>query len=427
MCCNKSKPLNKLKIRYLIVTLFIFLQSSNLDVLNTNGYQGTSLISKLNPLSLFISKSYANGQDKIKKREKPFHSYTVQQGDNLSEIFIRLGFKYSVLMKIIEADSDFLRIDTIKPGHILHFWVKNDTLTKFEVEFNIATKVEFVRKKNGYYQAKEINIPGDWERTVMLGKIRGNFFNSAKDAGLTFNEHQAITQILKDKINFSRDLRPGDDFEVISNVHFVGDKLSGQSEILAVRFRLGKKKFSAFLHNDGNYYDENGESLQSNTFLPYPLEKKVRISSHFNPSRLHPVTGRISPHNGTDFAVDIGTPIIATADGVVSLVRDHPYAGHYLVIDHGTQYQTRYLHNSKILVKKGDKIKKGDRIALSGNSGRVSGAHLHYEILLKGRAIDATKSNIPMSTTVPQKELKSFKKMVKDFSNMLKRDVIAKL
>ena len=164
---------------------------------------------------------------------------------------------------------------------------------------------------------------------------------------------------------------------------------------------------SAYLHSDGQYYDAKGDSLQR-AFQRYPVSRNWRQSSQFNPKRLHPVTGRISPHNGTDFATPIGTPVQSTGDGVVIMTRKHPYAGNYVVIQHGSTYKTRYLHLSKILVRKGQQVSRGQRIGLSGKTGRVTGPHLHYELIERGRPVDAMKANIPMANSVPKKEKAEF-------------------
>ncbi|MFA0698865.1 peptidoglycan DD-metalloendopeptidase family protein, partial [Vibrio sp. 10N.222.49.C9] len=122
----------------------------------------------------------------------------------------------------------------------------------------------------------------------------------------------------------------------------------------------------------------------------------------------HPVTRRISPHNGMDFAIPTGTPVLAAADGKVIMVRNHPYAGKYLVIEHGSIYKTRYLHMSRIQVKRGQMVKRGQRIGLSGATGRVTGPHLHYELLIRNRAVDPMTANIPMAKSVPDSEMAEF-------------------
>ena len=144
------------------------------------------------------------------------------------------------------------------------------------------------------------------------------------------------------------------------------------------------------------------------------------MSSGFNPRRKHPVTGRISPHNGTDWATPTGTPIVSTGDGVVIMTRKHPYAGNYVVIEHGSRYKTRYLHLSKILVRKGQKVSRGQRIGLSGATGRVTGPHIHYELIDRGRPVNALTANIPMAQSVPKSQMVEFERNRYKMDKMLK-------
>ncbi|MFA0071441.1 peptidoglycan DD-metalloendopeptidase family protein, partial [Vibrio breoganii] len=109
---------------------------------------------------------------------------------------------------------------------------------------------------------------------------------------------------------------------------------------------------------------------------------------------------RISPHNGTDFATPVGSPVYSTGDGRVIAIRNHPYAGKYIVIEHNSVYKTRYLHLSRFLVKKGHQVKRGQKIALSGTTGRVTGPHLHFEVLVRGRAVDSMKANLPLASSI---------------------------
>lgn len=137
------------------------------------------------------------------------------------------------------------------------------------------------------------------------------------------------------------------------------------------------------------------------------------MSSRFNPVRKHPVTGRVSPHNGADFATPIGTKVVAPGDGVVTMVTDHKFAGKYIVIEHGNKFRTRYLHLSKSLVRKGDRVSRGQVIALSGNTGRSTGPHLHYEFHVNGRPVDPMKVPLPTSTQLNSAELSEFISLVR--------------
>ena len=143
------------------------------------------------------------------------------------------------------------------------------------------------------------------------------------------------------------------------------------------------------------------------------------MSSAFNPKRRHPVTGRIAPHNGTDWAVPAGTPIQSTGDGTVIMTRKHPYAGNYVVIEHSSKYKTRYLHLSKITVKKGQKVSRGQKIGLSGKTGRVTGPHLHYELIAHGRPVNAMTARIPIVNTLSDDEKTRFLKRRDEFEQFI--------
>lgn len=355
----------------------------------------------------------------------PDYSYTIKKGDNLSSIFDQLGFPYSDLLKVMETDLNYLMLDTLKPGNQLMFWGTEGEkhLGKMILQFNIADKVLYTRHEDGSYQYKDISIAGDWKLEPFVGEIYGSFSQSANKVGVGSIEIDQINTLLKDKINFARDLRAGDKFEIVQSRQYVGDQATGKKEIQAVRIFNKGRTVTAFLHSDGQFYDKDGKSLQR-AFQRYPTGSRYRISSSFNPNRKHPVTGRISPHNGTDFATPTGTPVYSTGDGKVILTKNHPYAGKYIVIQHGSTYKTRYLHLSKILVRKGQTISRGQRIALSGNTGRSTGPHLHYEFIIRGKPVNAMKAKIPMASSVPKNEINDFKLKIASFNELLGQHIL---
>ncbi|MFA0087553.1 peptidoglycan DD-metalloendopeptidase family protein [Vibrio sp. 10N.261.51.F12] len=353
--------------------------------------------------------------------QPPKYAYVVQSGDSLSQIFDQLGFPYQDMMAVMETDLNFLVLDTLRPGDKIRFWQDEETqaLTKLELGRNVAEKAVYSRLDDGSFEFRDISIPGVWESLALVGEIHGSFSASANKLGLGPNEINQVVTLLKDKINFARDLRAGDQFEVVKSSQSVDGVATGNSEIQAIKIFNRGAMFSAYLHSNGQYYDASGESLQR-AFMRYPVSNH-RITSSFNPNRRHPVTGRVSPHNGTDFGVGVGTPVLTTGDGVVAMVRNHPYAGKYIVVDHGGPYKTRYLHLSKILVKKGQKVTRGQRIGLSGKTGRVTGPHLHYELIVRGRPVNAMRANIPMADSVPKSELKQFIARRDELDAMLKQ------
>ncbi|MDW6005046.1 peptidoglycan DD-metalloendopeptidase family protein [Vibrio mangrovi] len=348
-------------------------------------------------------------QQQLPSENLPDYEYVIRPGDNLSSIFEQLGFGYRDLLKIMETDLNYLALDTIQPGDTLRFWKSKDdnSVAKMSLEFSMVEQVVYTRLDDGSYEYQEIKIPGTWKQFPLIGDIQGSFSQSAYRLGLNSNEIEQMVSLLKDKVNFSKDLRAGDRLEIVQSKQFVGDDLTGNREIQAIKIFTRGTSISAYLHSDGQYYDQDGNSLQK-AFRRYPTSRHWRMSSSFNPHRRHPVTGRIIPHNGTDFATPVGTPVLSTGDGTVIIVRKHPYAGNYIVIRHDSTYMTRYLHLSKILVHRGQKVSRGQKIGLSGRSGRVTGAHLHYELIVKGRPVDAMKAKIPMATSVAKKEMKQF-------------------
>ncbi len=367
------------------------------------------------PADSIFGSDWSESDDASASELPPNFQYQIAKGDSLSKIFDKLGFGYSELMRVMETDLNFLALDTLKPGNTLRFWKDEETqkLAKMELEFNLAEKAQYILQDDGSYEYKDVSIPGVWKTVAIAGEINGSFSSSANRAGVGNTQIEQMVYLLKDKLNFARDLRAGDRFEVVENRQFVenpmtdGLQATGNKEIQAIKIYNRKREVTAYLHTDGQYYDANGDSLQR-AFQRYPVRKGTRISSGFNPNRKHPVTGRVTPHNGTDFGVGVGTPVMAAGDGKVIMVRNHPYAGKYIVLEHGSTYKTRYLHLSRIQVKKGQQVKRGQQIGLSGSTGRVTGPHLHYELLIRNRPVNAMTANIPMAESVPKAEMAKF-------------------
>jgi len=337
----------------------------------------------------------------------------IAPGDNLSTLFDSVKINQAVLFQILAADESLLALDILRPGNQLTFTMDENTgeLEKMVLFIDLAHQVVYQRVNDNAFDCEDIILPGIWKNHTVEAEISGSFYASALAAGLSEQETGNITNLFQSKLNFCRDLRAGDSFQVVRSQQFVDDQLTGQSHIEGIRISARNHRYSAFLFADGNYYDEKGESL-AQAFLRYPFKGRHRVSSSFNLRRMHPITHRISPHRGVDFAMPSGTPILATADGEVTRVKNHPFAGKYLEIKHDGQYHTRYLHLSRIKVRRGQKVKRGDVIARSGNTGRSTGPHLHYELHVKGVAVNPLTAAIPLTAAVPKERYKEFKQLV---------------
>ncbi|WP_045385007.1 peptidoglycan DD-metalloendopeptidase family protein [Vibrio rotiferianus] len=347
--------------------------------------------------------------------------YFVKVGDTLSTIFSSWGVPYETTQKLLEADLTSLKLDTIKPGDHLEFVVDRDTKTLQQVIFHesLVERSIYTQNDDGTFAYDFVEEPGEWREEMYSGEINGSFSSSAHRQGLTTTQIANITRVLRDKVNFARELRAGDSFHVLVRRQYVDDHLTGNTEVQGIAIKMRGKDIEAFLAEDGRFYDRDGNSLEQ-AFNRYPIDKQFRrITSPFNPNRRHPVTGRIQPHNGTDFATPVGSPVYSTGDGKVIAVRNHPYAGKYLVIEHNSVYKTRYLHLSRFLVKKGDHVKRGQKIALSGATGRLTGPHLHFEVLVRNRAVDSMTADLPLASSIPNKDKPAFLARVSEFDDMV--------
>ncbi len=360
----------------------------------------------------------------IRQQVTPDHilKRTIKPGDNLSAIFDSVNISQTVMLQIVAADESLLALDILRPGNTLTFTLDKKTrqLMQLELFIHPAHQVVYRRVDNNSFEYKEIVLQGTWKTQLLDSDIEGSFYQSALLAGLSDQEAGNITYLFKRKVDFRRDIRAGDRFQVVRSLQLIDGKLTGQSHIEAVRIFSRDHQYSAFLFEDGNYYDEKGESL-ARAFQRYPFRGHHRISSPFNLTRLHPITKRIAPHKGVDFAMPVGTPVYSTGDGVVTRVKNHPYAGKYIEIKHDGRYLTRYMHLSRIMVKRGEKVSRGERIALSGNTGRSTGPHLHYEIHIKGRAVNPITAKIPMVAAIPKSKYKLFKHRVAELVALMQQ------
>ena len=166
-------------------------------------------------------------------------------------------------------------------------------------------------------------------------------------------------------------------------------------------------------------YDENGRAMKK-AFLRAPLDFR-RVSSNFNPRRLHPVTGRVRPHRGTDYAAPVGTPIWAAGDGVVQKSSYNKFNGNYVFIKHSNTYITKYLHLTKRTVRAGQRVKQGQTIGTLGGTGRVTGPHLHYEFLVNGVHKNPRTVNLPQSKSLTGKARQTFMANAKISMDKLER------
>ncbi|MDI5986894.1 peptidoglycan DD-metalloendopeptidase family protein [Halomonas sp. M4R5S39] len=339
-----------------------------------------------------------------------WETYTVEQGDTFAVMAQnRLGLGYSEVLSLLDELPDKNLLTRWRAGNSFEYQLDEDgKLLTLRVMRN-ARNGFFIERGDDGFDVATIERAGEATQRLFAGTVSGSFARSAQATGLSSSEVSQLSSLLEKKLDFRRDTRRGDRFQVLVESDIV-DGQSLDSRVLAVRYEGARMDLTVVRSNaDSNFYTPEGESLDP-AFNRYPFAGSYRLSSNFNPRRKHPVTGRISPHRGTDFAMPIGTPIQAPADGQVEKVGNHPVAGRYVVVRHDNGYRTRYLHLSRPLVNRGDRVSMGERIALSGNTGRSTGPHLHYEVIVNNNQVDAMKVDLPENQSLSGDALLAFQR-----------------
>lgn len=345
-------------------------------------------------------------------------SYTVTEGDTLKDVLVLSGLDDSSVQPLITLDPELAHL---KAGQQF-YWIldKNDNLEY--LNWLVSEKEEriYERLEDGKFKRQVIEKKSIWRKEVLKGEIQNSLNSSLREKGLDTRQISQLSNALQWQVSL-RKLKKGTQFAILVSREYLGDKLTGQGNVEALRISSGGKNYYAVQAANGRYYNQQGETLGKG-FARYPLQRQARVSSPFNPNRRHPVTGRIRPHKGVDFSVSQGTPVIAPADGTVEKVAYQAGgAGRYVMLRHGREYQTVYMHLSKSLVKAGQTVKKGERIALSGNTGISTGPHLHYEFHINGRAVNPLTVKLPgTSSGMTSAERKQFLVRVREAEKMLK-------
>jgi len=267
------------------------------------------------------------------------------------------------------------------------------------------------RSASGFVTQRE-TPPDDMRLTLRAGEIESSLFAAADDAGLPDAVTLALADVFGGDIDFYHDLRRGDRFIVLYETRYVDGEPSGTGRIVAAEFVIRGIAYHAFLwrapDGDEGYYDETGRSSRK-SFLRSPMEFS-RITSGFTQARLHPVLHTMRAHKGTDFAAPEGTPVRATADGVVMVAGEQNGYGNVVILQHDNTYSTVYAHLSRFApaVRGGTHVRQGDTIGYVGQTGWATGPHLHYELRIGGEPRDALTVALPLASPVSDDERAAF-------------------
>ena len=269
------------------------------------------------------------------------------------------------------------------------------------------------------------------EKQVALVSL--DITHSLYEAALTAGEDPLIGMVLADvfawDIDFYRDVRQGDRARALVEKFVSKGRLLRYGEVLAATYQggaVGNKRVFRYELPDGraSFFQEDGSSARK-AFLKSPL-KYAHVTSSFG-SRFHPVLQYVKAHNGVDYSASVGTPVWAVADGLVTVAANTGAGGNTVCLRHSNGFETCYLHLSKFGqgVRQGTRVSQKQVIALSGNTGRTTGPHLHYALKRNGQYVNPLNQNFPRTEPLPKALVADFRAKVAPLAQRLDAQSVA--
>ena len=273
----------------------------------------------------------------------------------------------------------------------------SNTVINFIYPINNTSSIE-IRKFQDDFVLNE-NILQLYKREVVVKNIiKNNLYNAAVDEGIEPNIIVEFARIFGFEVDFQRDIRKGDWFEIYYE-KFVDDnkKVRDTGKIIYASMYVNGEEINLYnfkFKNDEEYYDIKGKSI-TKALMKTPING-ARLSSSFG-MRKHPILGYNKMHKGTDFAAPSGTPIMASGSGTVTRARWCGGGGNCVKIKHNSTYETIYAHMKSFAkgIKEGKKVRQGQIIGYVGSTGLSTGPHLHYEVLVNGKKVNSQKLKLP--------------------------------
>jgi len=262
----------------------------------------------------------------------------------------------------------------------------DDRLFVYEISANKAMLLQLNPLPRVEVKPKQIEV----HERAAGGIIKTSLWEAILDYNIHYRVLEQMEAAMKWSVDFYH-LEPGDRFKVIYEEKRAGSEIIGIGRLKAVYFKTKDKQHYAFLVENvekPGYYDNSGRPVQK-SFLKCPV-KYERITSYFDPARLHPVTGVVQPHKGTDFAAPHGSPIFAVADGTVEKAEFNKNNGNFVKIRHDFLYETQYLHMERFEpgIGPGTVVKQGQVIGYVGQTGLATGPHVCFRFWKDGQQVD---------------------------------------
>ena len=401
---ERKKDLSYIKNLSFLIYPTILLVAFIIYITTYNAINNQKSENEKNLENFFKSEEFSNIKGSFFKNLKsPYleFTYNIENNDSIGKILKKFRVSDNEIQKIIEGLRK-KKLTNIYAGRELNIVLKkidngNNSIISVLYPINNTLSVE-IRKNRDIIEIKENILKLNKIEVVIKNTIDNNLYSAATGVGIEPNIIIEFARIYGFEIDFQRDIRKGDTFEIYYEKFLDDNKIVRDTgKIIYAHMNVNNREINLYNYKDNNeigYYDISGKSIVK-SLMKTPING-ARLSSSFG-MRKHPILGFNKMHRGTDFAAPTGTPIMASGSGTVTRARWCGGGGNCVKIRHNSTYETIYAHMSKFArgIKEGKKVKQGQTIGYVGSTGLSTGPHLHYEVVVNGKKANSQKLKLP--------------------------------
>ena len=363
--------------------------------------------------NVYFKKTLSHLVDNLEPKYKKI-KHKIKSGETFDKILESYSIEKSEILKIKNSLKDKVNLNKLNTKQIIQFNLDktNNKINEFVYQTSNTQKIFLKRNiESDKFKEEILSIKLDKKIVYNENIILQSLYKAATDENIPANTIIEFARIYGFQVDFQRDIRKQDKFQIMYEI-FLNEKneIVETGEILFANLKLsGQDNSLYYFDKDGSegHYDKNGKSVKK-ALMKTPING-ARLSSPFG-MRKHPIDGFNKMHRGTDFAAPMGTPIMASGDGVVKKAGWCGGGGNCVKIKHNSTYQTIYAHMSKFArgIKTGVRVKQGQTIGYVGSTGKSTGPHLHYEVIVNGKKVNSQKLKLPSGKILKGKERKNF-------------------
>ncbi len=337
----------------------------------------------------------------------------IKNGEVLGDLLSGYHVDYPAIDQVVKNAKNVFDVRKIRPGKTYTILSKDSTQTAdyFIYEPSVFEYIVFQLKDE--YKVERVEHPMTTEVATAEGVIQSSLWKAMTDNGLSYE----LTDKMEDALQWSVDfhhLQKGDEFKLVYTKKIIDGEMVGVGMVEAAYYKTGDTEFHAIYFDneeESGYYDLTGHPMNSG-FLKAPV-KYSRISSHYNPNRLHPILKYRRPHYGTDYAAPYGTPILAVGNGVVTKASYTSGNGNFVKIRHDETFETQYLHMQKFAagIRPGVQVKQGQVIGYVGSTGLATGPHVCFRFWKNGKQVNHLALKFPPAKPLDAKDMPAFEQL----------------